>query len=135
MMQNAQTPGLPAGRPELLGEAVIAEIEGLEGVVLSSLLSLYFDGAASDLTDISGAIGRGETLTVSRTAHKLKGGSSTIGAARVSHIASQLEASAKAGDLTVAHELLDSLRCGLDETREAFRSRAAEPTTHGNGSV
>jgi HPt (histidine-containing phosphotransfer) domain-containing protein len=111
--------------PALLDEAVIAELDNLEGVVLTDLVSLYFDEATERMSELSGAIGRGETLTVGQTAHKLKGSSSTLGAAQVSHLASELETTANAGDLTVADELLDRLRNGLDETRKAFRGRVA----------
>jgi HPt (histidine-containing phosphotransfer) domain-containing protein len=113
---------------------VIAELESLEGVVLTDLLSLYFDEAAGHMSELRGAIGRGETLTVAQTAHKLKGSSRTLGATHVSHIASELEATAKAGDLDVADELLDRLRSGLDETWRAFRKpRGATPSDDGNG--
>ena len=121
----------PEGAPELLQEAVVAELENLEGEVLTTLLSLFFDEAAGQISDLRGAIGRGEALAVSQTAHKLKGGSSTIGALRVSHIAAQLETTAEAGDLVVAEQLVDRLRDALDETREAFRSRVAD--THNDG--
>ena len=112
--------------PELLHEAVLAEIESLEGEVLKSLLPLYFEGAAERMTELSGAIGRGDTLTVGQTAHELNGSSGSLGASHVSHIASELEATANAGDLTVADELLDRLRSAIDDTKKAFRSRLAE---------
>jgi HPt (histidine-containing phosphotransfer) domain-containing protein len=111
------------GTPELLHEAVIAELENLEGEVLTDLLSMYFDQAAGHVSELSSAIDRGETFTVSQTAHKLKGSSAVLGAAHVARVASKLEATAKAGDLTAADGLLDSLQSGLDETRQAFRSR------------
>jgi hypothetical protein len=40
-------------------------------------------------------------------------------------LASELGAAALTGDLTVAGDLLDSLRRGLDETSKAFRGRMA----------
>jgi HPt (histidine-containing phosphotransfer) domain-containing protein len=128
MREYGATPGLvPDNASGLLNESVIAELEDLDGEVLTSLLSLFFDSADGQVIELSGAVGRGETLAVCQTAHKLKGGSSTIGAAHVSQIAYQLEASATAGDLTVADDLLDRLRSGLDETREAFRGRVVAP--------
>jgi HPt (histidine-containing phosphotransfer) domain-containing protein len=110
-----------------LDEAVIGELESIDDLALPSLLSLYFDQAAGDMSELSGAIGRGETLAVGQAAHKVKGSSSTVGAAHAAHVASVLEATAKAGDLTTANELLDRLRSALDETREAFRTRLADP--------
>lgn len=112
--------------PKLLDEAVIADLENLGGEVLTDLLSLYFDQATELVAELSGAVGDGQPITVGRTAHKLNGSSKTIGAACVSHIASELERTAKAGDLSAADKLLVRLRGGLAETRTAFRSRVPE---------
>jgi HPt (histidine-containing phosphotransfer) domain-containing protein len=121
------------GSPELLREAAIAELEKLEGDVLTNLLSLYFEEAVGQVSELSDAIRRSDTLAVGQTAHKLMGSSLTLGAAHVSRIAFELETAANAGDLTVAEELLNELRTGLDETRHAFRIRVAEsPDDDGN---
>jgi HPt (histidine-containing phosphotransfer) domain-containing protein len=93
--------------------------------VLTTLVSLYFDEAAEQVSELRGAIARTEVLSVSQTAHKLKGGSATLGAAHVSHIAGRLETAADEGDLTLADELVDRLNDALDETRAAFHSRVA----------
>jgi HPt (histidine-containing phosphotransfer) domain-containing protein len=120
------------GGPGLLDEAVVAALEDLEGDMLADLVPLYLKHAASRTSELVGAVGRGETLTVAATAHKLKGSSVTLGAALVAHIASELEATAKTGDLDVADQALERLRMALDETRDAFRSRLAEPKNDGN---
>jgi PAS domain S-box-containing protein len=112
------------GRPDVLDDEVVAELEALGGTVLPGLVSLYFDEAAIQMADLSESIGLGEPLEVGRTAHKLKGSSSTLGAATVSRLAATLELTATAGDLTAANSLMDSLEAGLEETREAFRSRS-----------
>jgi PAS domain S-box-containing protein len=129
------TNGAGAGRdhaPELLHEPMIAELEHLDNELLTDLLSLYFDEADGQIAELSGAIDRGETLTVSHTAHKLGGSSGTLGAALVSHIASKLEATAKSGDLTAAGDLLNTLRSAFHDTKKAFRTRMAEPSDHGS---
>ncbi|MCA1693225.1 MAG: response regulator [Actinobacteria bacterium] len=115
---NAPTPAT-----EHLDEDVLADLEKLDGEVLTDLKSVYFDQAAELLSEISGAIGRGEAISVGETAHKLRGSSCTVGAAKVSGIASELEVMARAGDLATADSLLDRLGTGLDEAREAFLSR------------
>ncbi|MBA3583571.1 MAG: response regulator, partial [Gemmatimonadetes bacterium] len=121
--------------PELLQEAVIAEVMDLEGDVLSELVSLYFAEAAGHMAELGDAIARADTLAVGRAAHKLKGASGTLGAAYVSHLASELETAAKVGDLTGADDLVDRLGRGLEHTHEALRSRRAEPDIDGKASA
>ena len=110
---------------ELLNDAVIADLEGLEGDLLPKLLALYFDQAAEHLSELDEAIAGGAVETVRQTGHKLKGSSLTLGAAHVSSIAAELEAIAKAGGLDGAAAVLERLRGALEVTAEAFRSRRA----------
>ena len=70
-------PAAPAAS-ELLDEAVISELEQLEGDVLTELVPLYFDQATELISELSGAIVGGQTLIVGRTAHKLNGSSKTV---------------------------------------------------------
>jgi HPt (histidine-containing phosphotransfer) domain-containing protein len=114
-----------ASGPGLLHEASIAELESLGGEVLTDLLALFFQQAAGLVSEIGRAADGADAAAVRQAAHKLKGSSRTLGAARVADLASELEAAALTGDLTVAGDLLDSLRRGLDETSKAFRSRMA----------
>jgi HPt (histidine-containing phosphotransfer) domain-containing protein len=115
----------PSGASELLQETIVGELESLEGEALTTLLSFFFDEAVEQISDLRGAVERGDALAVSEMAHKLRGGSSTLGALRVSDIAAELETRAKAGDLTLADELVDRLHNALEETRAAFHSRGA----------
>ncbi len=110
----------------LLDEAVIAELEALGAGLLPDLLTLYFSEATGQIVELEGAIGRVEARAVGLTSHKLKGGSSAVGAARVSRIAAALEATAHADDLESAEALLEGLRRALDQAREALRARMAD---------
>jgi len=118
-----ETPGAGGDGRELLDQALVAELEQLGGEVLSNAVRVYADQATGQLSELTIAIGRGETLTVAKAAHKLKGASRTLGATQLANIASELEATAKAGDLSAADELLDGLRSGLDETMKALDGR------------
>jgi two-component system, sensor histidine kinase and response regulator len=121
--------GAPArgAAPQILDEAVVVGLDSLELGMLSRLLALFLDQAGDDVAALSAALARGETVAIARTAHKLKGSSRTLGAAHVAQIASELEASAVAGDLSATDELIDRLRRGLNDTRQAFGSRRAPP--------
>ncbi|MCA1693254.1 MAG: Hpt domain-containing protein, partial [Actinobacteria bacterium] len=77
------------------------------------------------------AMDRGDALTVSQAAHKLKGSSATIGAARVAHIAGALATTAPASDLSGAEELLDRLSRALAQTEEALTSSAPRASERG----
>jgi two-component system sensor histidine kinase/response regulator len=123
----ASGPQVAGAGPRLLQEAVVAELETFESDILSKLLTLYFDEADGQVSELKGAIRRGERITVRRTAHKLQGSSSTLGAAHVSQVACELKATARTGDLTGADQLLARLCTGLDDTKTAFRTRGAEP--------
>nr|MDQ3320729.1 Hpt domain-containing protein [Actinomycetota bacterium] len=126
-------PGAGGGGGELLDEALVAELEQLGGEVLSNAVRVYADQGTGQLSELAIAIGRGETLTVAKAAHKLKGASRTLGATQLANIASELEATAKAGDLSAADELLDGLRSGLDETMKALDGRVARPMNGESG--
>jgi two-component system sensor histidine kinase/response regulator len=115
----------------LLDDAVITDLENLEGDVLAGLVALYFDEAALRVSELGGAVDRGDMPLVAQMAHTLRGNSSTLGAAHVARIAAELETTANAGDLTPAGVLLDTLRGALEETSTAFRGRATEPNNDG----
>ena len=63
----------------------------------------------SALAALGDAVARADPDAVARMAHTLRGSSSTLGAAHVAHIASELEQTAKAGDLAPAAALLENL--------------------------
>jgi CheY-like chemotaxis protein/HPt (histidine-containing phosphotransfer) domain-containing protein len=115
----------------LLDDAVIADLETLDGDALAALVALYLDEAAKHLSDLGGAVDRADMPMVARLAHTLRGNSSTLGAAHVARIAAELETTANAGDPTPAAALLDTLRGALEDTSTAFRGRATEPNNDG----
>ena len=107
----------------ILDEAVIAELEELEGDILAGLLTLYFEQAHAQLSELRESLGRTEAQTIATAAHKLKGSSYAVGAARVAGIALELEVRAKGDDLHDVHELLDRLEGALEAAAAAFRGR------------
>ena len=128
---NGARAGGDGAGPQVVDEAIVAELETLEGGVLADLVALFFDEAPQRLSELVGAVDRADTDAVARMAHTLKGNSATLGAAHVARIASELETTAKAGDLTPAAGLLETLRGALEETRTAFHGRTAESNNDG----
>lgn len=111
--------------PALLQEAIVAELESLDGEMLDTLLRLYFAETDDLLPALRTAADRGEALAVRQGAHKLRGSSCALGAAHVSDLYAELEAAAGAGDLIVAGDLLDRIPVALSQTRKAFDGRTA----------
>jgi two-component system sensor histidine kinase BarA len=121
-----RSPPPPASR--ILDEAVIAGLGGLGEDLLTELISLYFEQAAEHLIALGAAIGRDDPPAVSRTAHALRGSSSTLGAERVARLAGELETMGNSGDLTAADGALTRLVDGINATSGALRGRSARCT-------
>jgi HPt (histidine-containing phosphotransfer) domain-containing protein len=98
---------------------MIAEL-AFDGSGQAELFAMYFDHAAVSASALAGAVAAGDAPVIATRAHELKGASAMIGASRVAGYASELEASAKAGDLDPAPRLLDSLNSALAETITAL---------------
>ncbi len=81
--------------------------------------------AGADLDALERVLAQRDAPAVARVAHKLRGASATIGASRVAAIASVLETTASADDLTGARELADALRRAVGATTDALHRRPA----------
>ena len=57
---------------------------------------------------------------MAEAAHRIKGSSLTVGAARIASQAAEIETAARAGDISSAAERASSLAADLDPTREAL---------------
>lgn len=119
------TPETP--EPDVLDEAVVAEIESLGEDLLAELITIFFGAAPSQVLALDRAVERGDTASVAQVAHAVKAASVSVGAPRVSRIAAELELMAKGGGLDGAHSLLDRLRFSLQEASEALRRRVTKP--------
>lgn len=120
-----QTPA--TAEPNVLDEAVLAELEDLGEDLLAEIITIFFDAAPGQILAIDRAVERGEIATVVQVAHAVKGASVSVGASRVSGIAAELELMAQAGGLDGAPSLLARLRFSLQEASEALRRRVTQP--------
>ena len=124
-------PSVAVVKTALLDEATIGELENLDRAMLANLTALYFTQAAGQMAQLGGAIDSGELGTLGEVAHKLKGSSYTLGAARVAGILAEIEAAARCGDTGEARELVVSLRRGLSDTQTALAGRLDRLPAHG----
>lgn len=88
---------LPANLP-IFHAAQLEEVTDGEEEFIQELLDLYFEDAEGRLLTLAQAIKTGNREQARKEAHTFKGSSANIGAQRVAHIASQMEAHLNAGD-------------------------------------
>jgi HPt (histidine-containing phosphotransfer) domain-containing protein len=107
---------------EIIDTDILSELSVLDAEDLRDLIELYFADVATQLGLLREALASGDIDTVAGCAHRIKGASLSVGAARVAALATELEDNAKAGDTASAPELAASLESELDPTRAALSS-------------
>jgi HPt (histidine-containing phosphotransfer) domain-containing protein len=104
----------------MLDTDVLGELRALGDDDLRDLVGIYFADVALQLDNLRTALGAADGVAVGEAAHRVKGASLSIGAARVGSIASELEIAGKAGDFGRCDELLETLESELGPTRRAL---------------
>ena len=99
---------------------MLDELRVLDDEDLRDLVELYFADVATQLGLLRDALGDGDPTPVAASAHRIKGASLSIGAARIAALASEIEESAKAGELGPCPPLVEALDAELDPTRSAL---------------
>jgi CheY-like chemotaxis protein/HPt (histidine-containing phosphotransfer) domain-containing protein len=108
------------GGSEVLDRTVLDELHVLGPVDAREVVELYFRDCAAQIPLLAAAAASGDGDAVAALAHRLKGASLTVGAALVSSIAAELEARGRAGDLTLAKQLVGMLKREVLHARSAF---------------
>jgi HPt (histidine-containing phosphotransfer) domain-containing protein len=104
----------------VLDTAVLDELRGLDDEDLRDLVDLYFADVETQLTNLRDSLAANAADGVAAAAHRVKGASLSIGAARVASIAAEIEVAGKADELAGLDELIDTLETELDPTRVAL---------------
>lgn len=84
--------------------------------LIERVLTIFADGAASDIDVLRSAIEDGDLAQAAKTAHRIKGSAANSAAYRMSAYAGSIERSAKENDATT----LNSLHSNLTESFEEF---------------
>jgi len=102
-------------------------LEWLDGddAFARELAQTYIDSSNNLLAELAAAVGRGDCVTVGKTAHSLKGASANIRAGRVADAAARLEAAAKAGETERLEALAAPLQRDFAATVEYLRGKAS----------
>jgi HPt (histidine-containing phosphotransfer) domain-containing protein len=104
----------------MLDTDVLGELRGLGEDDLRDLVGVYFADVEAQLHRLREALGQGDADGVSAAAHRMKGASLSIGAARVASLAAELETAAKEDELGRCDALLEALESEVDPTRDAL---------------
>jgi two-component system sensor histidine kinase/response regulator len=110
----------------VIDEAILAGLDALDAAAFDELKTMYLEEAGAGLAALRSAVENEDADAIARSAHRLRGSSSTLGAVMVANLAGDLERRAKSGDLVGAGLLVDRLASSLDDTREAFVLRIAQ---------
>lgn len=93
----------------------IEQLKQLLGDEFSVLVNAFEQDNRQHLESIEQLIEDDDAEQVSRQVHSIKGASSNLGAIELASVCQQLEAQAKAGDLSNAKELLAQIRIEFDK--------------------
>jgi HPt (histidine-containing phosphotransfer) domain-containing protein len=112
-----------------LDEAAVARLvddcDG-DGTVLRMLVTAFSDDAPALVAGLKRALRTGSAGDVRLAAHTLKSHGLTFGAPLLAHVARELEALAREGDLSAAARLVGELEREYERTREALAALASE---------
>jgi two-component system sensor histidine kinase/response regulator len=110
---------------------VLAGLRGLQGEeetdIVAELAGVFLNDARSGLDEVGEALLKGDAAAVERVAHKLKGGSGSMGAREMSDLCAQLQDLGASGDLSRGPTLLERIRHELERV-----DRALEAEVHAN---
>jgi HPt (histidine-containing phosphotransfer) domain-containing protein len=107
---------------DLVDMTVLDELLVLDEADLRELVELYVGDVVSQLGHIRAALDVEDAGAISAAAHRIKGASLSIGAARMATLSSDVETAAKEGALGTVPELVTSLEADLDPTKAALTS-------------
>jgi HPt (histidine-containing phosphotransfer) domain-containing protein len=107
---------------EMLDTEVLAELSALGEEDLRDLVDVYFEDVGSQLDRLQLALADGDADALAAAAHRVKGASLSIGAARVASLASELEVAGRANDLGGCDALLRAFESELEPTRDALNA-------------
>ena len=117
--------GLPVLNLEMVGELRdIAPPD--EPQFLTELFAEFERDALAQLEAMHVALSQGDAIMLGRAAHKIKGMSGTLGAARVSRVAAMIQERANCGELKHAPKLVSRLQNEFEAARDALQTEAAD---------
>jgi len=118
--QASKAPG-PENEIALVDYDVVDDLLGAGTEVAASIVDLYVGEATSLVAAIRDHVSAGDAAALADRAHLLKGGSASVGAARMAALAGRLEESGRAATLEQAPAYIEALAGVLEPSAAALR--------------
>ncbi|MGI8440937.1 MAG: response regulator [Thermoleophilaceae bacterium] len=119
------SPGAPEPGPEddvpLVDHAIVEELRAAGAEALAAIVDLFVREASSLVAAIRDGVSTGDAPGVAENAHLLKGGSASVGAARMAALAGRLENLGRAATLAEAPPFVEALASTLEPSTAALR--------------
>jgi HPt (histidine-containing phosphotransfer) domain-containing protein len=97
----------------------LLETVGGDEDILKELVHLFLDSMPNEIEVFAGAVNKGDVAAAGRLAHKLKGTSKNMRAVAIGETFARLEEAIKTGGGVGVAELLERVRRGFGEFRQA----------------
>ncbi len=104
----------------VLDAARASEVTGGNARILDRVTAVFVESVPREMKELSAALTSSNTEEAQRLAHCIKGAAASLGAARVNHIAYQMELTTRAGHLSEAQELFNVMEPEFDRLIETL---------------
>ena len=108
----------------------LVDMLGADAEALAEIVDAFLDEAPQRLSELHDGAEAGDSVLVGRAAHTLKANAAMFGARRLEALCRDLEADARAGDLTDATPRIDAIDAAWQAARPelvALRKRGSAP--------
>jgi HPt (histidine-containing phosphotransfer) domain-containing protein len=112
--------GVPVADPIDRSRLELLQGSGAGGDLVVELIELFVADVPPRMQLIRDAVSAGDPEALMRTAHSLKGSAATLGADGMAELCRRIEEIGRAGAVTPAAELLDTLGDEFERVKSAF---------------
>ena len=111
---------------EMVNPNRLDDITGGDTELEQELINLFLEDTPQRLAELEHSITTGDAITIQEAAHTLKGSCGNMGAVRMHHLAVDIEASARKGDLKDIQQPVQALAAAFTATRILLLARIGQ---------
>ncbi len=104
---------------------IFKEIHSLMDDTMAEFIKTYLDNSPQLIKNMAQGLAEHDAQPIYQNAHQLKGGSGSIGAARLAELAAQIEAICKEGSLEGVGDLMNQLNTEFGEVEDELKALAS----------